>query len=129
MWVGTEKGLDRWDAAQHAFVHYGPVSGSQITVIREDRGGALWVGSFDGGLVRLDRDGHRSASLPPRPPATDFLASDDIRAVLEDQAGHLWVGTPEGLDLLDRATGQFIHYRQDLQRPGVAARLGHHVAV
>ena len=117
MWVGTEKGLDRWDAAHEAFVHYGPVSGSQITVIREDSGGALWVGSFDGGLARLGRDGRPGQVYrhDPRQPAS--LASDDIRAVLEDQAGHLWVGTPEGLDLLDRITGQFIHYRQDLADP------------
>jgi diguanylate cyclase (GGDEF)-like protein len=114
MWVGTEKGLDRWDAAHHAFIHYGPVSGSQITVIREDSAGALWIGSFDGGLVRLDRDGKAGQVYRHDSQQSNSLASDDIRAVLEDQSGHLWVGTPEGLDLLDRSTGQFIHYRQDL---------------
>src|SRR4029077_7881968 len=41
------------------------------------------------------------------------LANDDVRAILEDQAGHLWVGTAAGLDLLNRATGQFSHYRHD----------------
>ena len=41
------------------------------------------------------------------------LASDGVRAILEDHAGHLWVGTEEGLDLLDRATGEFSHYRHD----------------
>ena len=115
LWVGTEKGLDRWDAANRAFVHYGPVSGSQISVIREDRTGTLWIGTFDGGLVRMDRKGHIAQIYRHEQPAS--LASDDIRAILEDQAGHLWVGTPEGLDLLDRATGQSVHYRQDLSDP------------
>jgi diguanylate cyclase (GGDEF)-like protein len=117
MWVGTEKGLDRWDASHHAFVHYGPVSGNQITVIREDHGGTLWVGSFDGGLAHLDHEGHVGQVYRHDPKQPASLASDDIRAVLEDQAGHLWVGTPEGLDLLDRASAQFVHYRQDLSAP------------
>ena len=114
MWVGTEKGLDRWDATHRVFVHYGPVSGSQISVIREDRTGTLWVGTFDGGLVQMDREGHVAQVYRHDPKQSASPASDDIRAILEDQAGHLWVGTPEGLDLFDRATGQSIHYHQDL---------------
>ena len=45
--------------------------------------------------------------------ATTSLGADDVRAILEDQAGHLWVGTADGLDLLDRSTGQFTHYHHD----------------
>jgi diguanylate cyclase (GGDEF)-like protein len=112
MWAGTEKGLDRWDPRQRVFVHYGAVSGNQITVIHEDRAGTLWVGSFDGGLAHLDEEGRPGQVYRHNSQDPASLASDDIRAVLDDHAGHLWVGTPEGLDLLDPATRQFVHYRQ-----------------
>ena len=52
----------------------------------EDHGGALWVGTFDGGLNRMDRDGRVVQSLPSRPAASRSLGSDDVRALLEDQA-------------------------------------------
>lgn len=112
LWVGTEKGLDRWDAVHRAFVHHH--HGNQISAVREAPAGGLWVGTFDGGLVRLDQDGHVAQVYRHDPQQPASLASDDIRAVLQDQAGHLWIGTPEGLDLLDPATGQSVHYRQDL---------------
>jgi len=54
-----------------------------------------------------------------RDPAS--LGSDDARAVLEDHAGHLWIGTADGLDLLDRATGHFTHYKHDESDAGRCA--------
>jgi len=121
VWVGTENGLDRWNEANHGFVHYRhdpsdplTLSGNQISRILEGADGTLWIGTFDGGLDHMDRSGrlirafrHDSAN------AAASLASDDVRTVLEDQAGHLWVGTAEGLDLLERQTNEFHHYRQD----------------
>ena len=78
----------------------------------------------------MDRDGHVSAKCFVTTRGTRrSLASDDVRAILEDHAGHLWVGTADGLDLLDRATGQFTHYRSRRERCGLAARLVRHVAV
>jgi diguanylate cyclase (GGDEF)-like protein len=112
LWVGTESGLDRWDGAQRTFVHYH--HGNQISAVREARTGGLWVGTFDGGLVRMGSDGHVAQVYRHDPHQPTSLASDDVRAILQDQAGHLWIGTPEGLDLLDPETGQSVHYRQDL---------------
>jgi signal transduction histidine kinase/CheY-like chemotaxis protein/HPt (histidine-containing phosphotransfer) domain-containing protein len=36
-----------------------------------------------------------------------------VRAILADPAGHVWVGTAEGLDLLDRLSNEFDHYRNE----------------
>jgi signal transduction histidine kinase/ligand-binding sensor domain-containing protein/CheY-like chemotaxis protein/HPt (histidine-containing phosphotransfer) domain-containing protein len=120
MWVGTEAGLDRWHSDHHAFVHIRhladdahSLSGNQISRILEDQSGALWVGTFDGGLNRMDRDGRVLELFRHDPRRATSLASDDIRAVLEDHAGHLWIGTADGLDLLNRSTGRFSHYRRE----------------
>ncbi len=124
LWVGTLDGLDRWQPERHAFAHVQPeagnpqsLSGRQISRVLEDRSGNLWVGTFDGGLNRIDRDGRLVKSFRHDPQQPGSLANDDVRAVLEDQAGNLWVGTADGLDLLDRSTGQFTHHQQSATDP------------
>ena len=120
LWVGTDAGLDRWQPDRRAFVHFqhevgnpASLSGKQLSRVLEDPSGALWVGTRDGGLDRMDRDGRVIEVFrhDPRQPAS--LGNDDVRAILADRAGHLWVGTEDGLDLLNRSTGQFSHYRHD----------------
>ena len=120
VWVSTQGGLDRWQLDAHRFVHLGhaagdanSLAGSWITHVLEDRGGALWVTRSDGGLARMDRNGHIEAVYRHDPKNLASLASDEVHAILEDQAGHLWVGTAEGLDLLDRSTNRFYHYTYD----------------
>ena len=143
LWVGTDNGLDRWEPQQHSFAHFrheaagraavdrasggrtpaspasSPTSltGNLISQVLEDRSGALWVGTFDGGLDRMDREGRVVQSFRHDAHQSSSLADDEVHALLEDQAGHLWVGTSAGLDLLDRSTGQFRHYRQDATDP------------
>jgi signal transduction histidine kinase/ligand-binding sensor domain-containing protein/CheY-like chemotaxis protein/HPt (histidine-containing phosphotransfer) domain-containing protein len=119
LWIGTEDGLDRRQP-NGAFVHFRhaatdphSLSGNQISSVLEDQSGALWVGTLDGGLNRMERNGRVEQIFRHDPIRKTSLSADDVRAVLEDQAGHLWVGTAEGLDLLDRATGQFSHYHHD----------------
>jgi signal transduction histidine kinase/ligand-binding sensor domain-containing protein/CheY-like chemotaxis protein/HPt (histidine-containing phosphotransfer) domain-containing protein len=119
LWIGTEAGLDRRQP-NGAFTHFRhtatdphSLSGNQISSVLEDQNGALWVGTLDGGLDRMERNGRVEQIFRHDPIRKTSLGADDVRAVLEDQAGHLWVGTAEGLDLLDRSTGQFSHYRHD----------------
>jgi len=115
VWVGTESGLERWQPERGTFLHF--LSGQQISQVLEDQSGTLWVGTFDRGLDRMERGGRIAQNFrhDPRQPAS--LGNDDVRAVLEDHAGHLWIGTTDGLDLLNRSTGQFSHYHHDDSDP------------
>jgi signal transduction histidine kinase/ligand-binding sensor domain-containing protein/DNA-binding response OmpR family regulator len=120
LWIGTGGGLDRWQPESRAFMHVlhdandpHSLSSLQVAQVIEDRHGGLWVGTFDGGLDRMDHGGHVIESFRHDPQRPTSLGSDDVRAILEDHTGRLWIGTPEGLDLLDRSTGQFTHYRHD----------------
>jgi ligand-binding sensor domain-containing protein len=63
--VGTAAGLDRWQPERGAFMHFRhdakdphSLGGNQVSQIIEDQNGSLWVGTFDGGLDRMDRGGH-----------------------------------------------------------------------
>jgi len=124
LWAGTGAGLDRWQPERHAFLHFHhdphdpqSLDGSLVSQVLEDQTDGIWVGTFDGGMNRMDAAGHVRESFRHDPRRATSLGSDDVRAILEDRAGHLWVGTPEGLDLLDRSTGQFTHYRYDARDP------------
>ncbi|HTP40201.1 MAG TPA: two-component regulator propeller domain-containing protein [Steroidobacteraceae bacterium] len=119
LWVGTRSGLDRWRTGTAHFDHFRhgadphSLSGNEISAIAEDRNQNLWVATYDAGLNRMTRAGVVEQQFRHDPHRASSLVSDDVSAVLEDQAGHLWVGTADGLDLLDRGSGEFSHYASD----------------
>jgi signal transduction histidine kinase/CheY-like chemotaxis protein/streptogramin lyase len=86
-----------------------------VSAIVEDDSGDLWVGTFDGGVDRMDSNGRVLEAFRHSAERPDSLASDDVRAILTDRAGQLWVGTSEGLDLM--SGGGFLHYRHDPRDP------------
>lgn len=124
MWIGTRSGLDRWRADRHAFAHFSrdgaeaDGGGHQVSQVIEDPDGNLWVGTHDAGLERVDPDGSVLERFRHDARQPTSLGNDDVHAILEDQSGHLWVGTADGLDLLNRSSGQFSHYRRDASDAG-----------
>ena len=111
LWVGTEAGLDRWDAG--GFVHFradpadpSSLSDGRVRAILEDDAGALWVGTSGAGLNRLDPATGRFERFRHDPNVGASLAHDQVRALLQDADGRLWVGTSGGLDLLDGAVAR-----------------------
>ncbi|HET9229194.1 MAG TPA: two-component regulator propeller domain-containing protein, partial [Thermoanaerobaculia bacterium] len=72
----------------------------------QDRSGVLWIGSgTGGGLNRLvTRSGFQSYRFAPAEPVS--LSNDLVWAIHHDEDGVLWVGTSEGVDRLDRESGE-----------------------
>ncbi|HUO79619.1 MAG TPA: two-component regulator propeller domain-containing protein [Steroidobacteraceae bacterium] len=125
LWVGTEGGLDRLLPDGRSFAHYRhsasdrrSLGSDQITQLREDRDGSLWVATFAGGLNRIDPSGRVLARYRHDPRRAGSIGHDDVQALLEDRSGNLWVGTANGLDLLNRLSGEFLHYRHDERDAG-----------
>jgi signal transduction histidine kinase/ligand-binding sensor domain-containing protein/CheY-like chemotaxis protein len=123
MWIGTRGGLDRWQGGGFAHIGHSAAGaaaggGEQISRVIEDPDGTLWVGTHDGGLERIDPEGGVLERFRHDAQQPNSLSSDDVHAILQDQSGHLWVGTADGLDLLNRSTGQFSHYRHDASDAG-----------
>jgi signal transduction histidine kinase/ligand-binding sensor domain-containing protein/CheY-like chemotaxis protein/HPt (histidine-containing phosphotransfer) domain-containing protein len=113
LWVGTEAGLDRWQPEHHGFLHLHALDGRPVSRVLLDSTGTLWVATFGAGLHHLDGEGNLLESLHHDAADPTSIASDVMHTVLEDQASHLWVGTAAGLELLNRATGQFSHYHHE----------------
>jgi signal transduction histidine kinase/ligand-binding sensor domain-containing protein/CheY-like chemotaxis protein/HPt (histidine-containing phosphotransfer) domain-containing protein len=122
IWVGSDGGLSRYDAVTDGFVTYGEAMSTakirdpRVRAIREDHNGALWVGTVNDGLARLDQNGSftvfRHEAGNPR-----SLSHDHVWAVLEDSAKRLWVATVDGLDLFDQSSESFIRYGHDADNP------------
>jgi signal transduction histidine kinase/ligand-binding sensor domain-containing protein len=103
LWLGTSKGLFRLRNEQ-VIAHYTQADGlpgDDVKVVRMDRNGALWIGTY-GGLAMVD-----PALVQARDPApgklafrtfraSDGLASDRVRSLYEDADGTMWVGTYDG---------------------------------
>ena len=77
--------------------------------ILQDRAGALWLGTPEDGLYRLEGEKWLQYRADQQDPTS--LSSDSVLSLFEDTSGELWVGTGGGLDRFDRETETFTHYR------------------
>jgi ligand-binding sensor domain-containing protein/signal transduction histidine kinase len=101
LWVGTAEGLARFDGLRFSVFDKANTSAlrhNQIQALFEDQGGALWIGTYGGGLVRLKDGQFRSYTT------REGLAGDTVRAIAEARDGTLWVGTQNGLSRLQAGT-------------------------
>jgi ligand-binding sensor domain-containing protein len=77
--------------------------------ILQDSTGALWLGTPEDGLYRLEGEQWTHYQADPQDPTS--LSSNSVLSLFEDISGVLWVGTGGGLDRFARATETFAHYR------------------
>ncbi|HSR32931.1 MAG TPA: two-component regulator propeller domain-containing protein, partial [Anaerolineae bacterium] len=136
LWVGTVDGANRFNRREDQFIHYRKdrdppeeptygldvssrlqdpqpsiLSDGRVLAVHEDRAGELWIGTFDGGLNRLDRLSGKLSVYRHDPADPTSLSSNEVGAVYEDRAGILWVGTGNGfLEQFDPHTETFTHY-------------------
>ncbi|NNE91591.1 MAG: hypothetical protein HKN23_08090, partial [Verrucomicrobiales bacterium] len=105
IWVGTENGdLFRWNEEASDFEIFW-TTGAPISAIAYDLKQGLWVGTKGQGLMRLDT---KTGAVTP-----STVIERDISSVWADSNGDLWAGTTSGLGRLDRATGDFVFFRND----------------
>ena len=130
VWVGTRAGLYLLGPDGRAARYYGSrpgdVRGLPDSVVRafaDGPDGALWIGTGDGGLARLDeRTGHFERFRHDPADTTTLAKNRIVRLVADRAGGGLWAGTENGgLDYFDFATRQFVHHRFD---PNVPSSIG-----
>jgi ligand-binding sensor domain-containing protein/serine phosphatase RsbU (regulator of sigma subunit) len=127
LWFATEDGLNRYDGYRFAVLRNdaddpNSLSYNDLKCVVETRDGALWIGTFEGGLNRYDPRTGRFTRFRHDPGNPSSLAADSVRAILEDREGNLWIGTQGGgLDRLDRSSGRFEHHRPDPADPTALA--------
>ncbi len=125
LWLGTFAGLHRYTARTSTFTRY-PHADADPTSLSHDQvvqvllapDNVLWLGTWGGGLNRLDLND--PASAEPRTARftryqhadTDptSLSEDSVWAIQRGADGVLWLGTQGGLNRFDPAHGTFQAY-------------------
>lgn len=93
LWLGTREGLARFDGLRFKIFNTEStpeIGHNQILSLFTDKDGALWIGTWGGGLTRLE------AGRFTRFTAADGLPSELVSAIFQDAQGRLWVGTDGG---------------------------------
>ena len=118
MWFGTRFGLNRYDGLEFKVFGHDPknpnsLPGYQVTAICEDWTGAIWVGTFNGGLAKFDRKTEQFTNYFQDSADPNTISSNFITAIYEDSQQNLWVGTENGLNKYNRNQNSFITYYHD----------------
>lgn len=98
IYAGTSDGLYRISESDGKFdfetVELPPLSNEslEVTSMISDRGGALWVGTFQHGLYRISANGEVDQFTTKH-----GLPTNRIESLLQDKNGRIWVGMRAGL--------------------------------
>lgn len=114
LWIGTNKGLDKFDPVTEKFVRYqhdpdtpGSLSRGFVFSICEDRSGTFWIGTYGGGVNRYHPKENSFTNY-------SFGISNTPYMIYEDLVGKIWVATNlEGLQKFDPHSKQFTSYTFD----------------
>ena len=120
LWIGTPEALNAIDRKTGRYTSYhrtpGPAVSTDVITISEDRSGNLWAGTYNHGLLRLDRQTGKFETYRHNPADPYSLSNDIVTRLLVDHNGTLWIATNDGLDCFDPATGHFAVYKPNPQR-------------
>jgi two-component system sensor histidine kinase ChiS len=81
------------------------------TGIFEDSGGAIWIGTTDSGLLKLDRDRKRFLRYSREDDDPNSVPHDAAHIAFEDAEGVMWVETPVGLSRFRTKQAPFVNYK------------------
>ncbi len=94
LWLGTNAGLARFDGVRFKVFgaeDFPSLQSSRFQCLYATRSGELWIGSRNGGLIRM-HDGIVTTYLE-----RDGLPSRNITSIREDAEGKLWINTISGI--------------------------------
>lgn len=114
LWAGAFAGVNKWNPSTWSFGHH---KHKDVFALSEDREKGLWIGTFGGGLDRLDRTSGEMEHYRHDPRRRDSLSDDRVIALLHDRQGVLWIGTiAGGLNRFDPGRASFQRFQHDPAR-------------
>lgn len=113
MWIGTSKGLVRYDGSEVIVFQNDPkdttsISGNNISVLLPEGDSIMWVGTYHSGLNKLNFRTRTFQSFIPEQDQPYSIPSREIYALIHDKHGDLWIGyNRDGFGRFDRASSTF----------------------
>lgn len=102
IWIGTEKGLCRYNGQQVSFFFNGGLGANMQSVYEiVEVQGALWIRT-DSGISRFANGSFTNYNT------TNGLLSQQVNDIEADGLGNLWIGSTQGVSKFDGAA--FTHY-------------------
>ena len=98
IWIATLDGLVRFDGVQMTVFtasDFPEMRSNRCVLLFVDRQGTLWVGTEDGGILRISGSRRRSFGR------LDGLTSEGIDRIVQDAEGRIWTLTGEGPMILE----------------------------
>ncbi len=120
IWVGTNAGLNEYNAGSqnftiyhHDVAHTYTLSDDRITCLFTDKSGKVWIGTFSGGVDAIDPPNVVFRSFRHEASNSNSLSYDDISAIKEDYSKNIWIGTlGGGLNMFNPSNGSFKVFRK-----------------
>ena len=90
------------------------ISDDRIYKIFEDNNGNLWIGTYGGGLNKMNKITEKFTHYKNEPGNPYSLSDNRVVSIIEDSNNMLWLGTSGGgLNKFDRELNIFTHYSQN----------------
>ena len=104
LWAGTREGLVKYNEESGTFIPYldpqtRAVGDDEILSLCEDTNGTFWLGTWSGGLKKLDRSTRRFTSRFGRNSSQEI---SHIRTIFDFSADLLLIGSDDGLYLVNK---------------------------
>ena len=111
LWIGTGHGLNLFDPAKHTVEQVlddpadpGALADGAVLSVLTDRRGRVWLGTFGGGIHRLEGRDEAGRLRFRRLGVKEGLPNENIDMLLEAPDGRIWASTDDGLAVIDPET-------------------------
>ena len=117
MWVGTFNGISKFSINKDFKVYRNEptnpnsLSNSSVCGIYEDNEGMVWVGTFNSGINRINKEDDIVTRYYNDVNSDNSLSSNRIKDITGIE-NEIWIATDNGLNKYDKSTDKFTVYKK-----------------
>lgn len=126
-WIATETGIFIYHSDTNTFTNLKKkyqdsysLNDNAIYALCKDKEGAIWAGTFFGGINYYDKQ--NASFIKYFPGSSEHpIIGNAVREICKDQFGNLWIGTEDGgLNKISASTGKLQNFRPTGKKNSIA---------